>query len=165
MANFRDKFFKPIAVTTYVLEKLPKGKRGITKIYFVDRLPEGSSGPACCLRSTGECWINRNYWKALNYEQRVFILLHENAHISLDSSNEKEVDREAHKQYLAMGLSLNESVRALTKVLSFTTEEHKERAVEQTIRAAVYDITVNGNTRLLEKLKSLEAQKRKNETT
>lgn len=138
-------------VKTVILKPLPKGERGITKVYFVNDL---GGTPAKCLRSTGECWISLKDWRVLPFEHKVFILLHENYHIKLNSSNELEVDAAAHKEYMRRGYSLTESVKALTRVLSYTTPEHMERTKAQMIRSTVYDITVNGNKKLENYLRS-----------
>lgn len=156
MNKWRDKFWsKEHIVRIAVLSNLPKNQRGITKVYFVKDL---GGTPARCLRSTGECWISLKDWKKSPYEHKVFILLHENAHIFLDTSDELKVDALAHKQYLAMGFSLTSSITALTKVLSYSMPEHLTRTREQMVRATVYDITVNGNNKLKRKLLQIKSQ-------
>lgn len=151
--KWKGKFWKPGAVVReMVLKPLKPGERGITKVYFVEDL---GRTPACCLRSTGECWVSLKHWRTLPLEHKIFILLHENEHIVLDSSDELAVDAGAHKKYMAMGYSLTESIKALTRVLSYTTNEHHARTREQMVRATVYDITKNGNKKLESYLKTL----------
>lgn len=148
--NWKNKFWGDQAIIkTVVLKSLPTKQRGITKVYFVEDL---GGTPAKCLRSTGEMWIALKWWRKLPFEHKVFIILHENAHVVLNSSDEKLVDAYAHKQYLRMGYSITESIKALTKVLSYTTEEHFDRTRAQFARAVVYDVKVNGNKKLLRKL-------------
>lgn len=144
--NWKNNFWNPRnIVKIQVLQALPKGERGIIKVYFVEDL---GRTPACCLRSTGEMWISLKHWRKMTFEAKVFVILHENAHIVLNSSNEKLVDAYAHNQYMRMGYSLTESIKALTKVLSYTTEEHNERTINQARRACLYDIHINGNKKL-----------------
>lgn len=149
--NWKNKFWSDKVLKTVIIQSLPKGQRGITKVYFVEDL---GNTPAKCLRSTGECWVSLKHWRKLKFEHKVFILLHENEHILQDTSDELAVDREAHKKYMQMGYSLKQSIEALTKVLTYTTKEHDKRTVEQMIRAAVYDVTVNKNKNLETYLKS-----------
>lgn len=157
--NWRSKFWNDEhIIKTVVLKSLPKGQRGITKVYFVKSL---GGTPARCLRSTGECWISLDDWKKLSYEQKVFILLHENEHIVQNTSDEIAVDREAHKKYIRMGLSLKKSVRCLTDVLSYEMPEHFTRTRNQMIRAIIHDVTINGNKDLEKRLKEIVKQKRK----
>lgn len=147
--NWKNKFWGNEAVMKTVILSLPKSKRGIRKVYFVEDL---GGTPAKCLRSTGEMWIALKWWRKLPFEHKVFIILHENAHIVLNSSDEKEVDAYAHAQYLRMGYSITKSIEALTKVLSYSTEEHFDRTRAQFARAVIYDVNVNGNKKLLRKL-------------
>jgi hypothetical protein len=152
MANeWKNSFWNPRNIVKLVILKQPKGMRGITRVYFVEHIDRT---PACCLRSTGEMWIDINKWRTFTYEQKVFIILHENAHIVLNTSDEKAVDKLAHEQYMAMGLSLTKSVHALTRVLSYSTDEHMERTVAQLKRAIVYDVLVNKNKKLENYLRS-----------
>lgn len=146
MSNWQNRFWKNQAIVkTVLLDSLKQNERGIKKVYFVEDL---GTTPAKCLRSTGECWIALKWWRKLPFEHKVFILLHENAHLALNSSNELLVDEYAHKQYMRMGFSLTESVKALTQVLSYNNEQHLERTKEQAVRAAVYDISKNKNKKL-----------------
>lgn len=146
MNRWKNKFWSDQAVVrTAILKALPKGERGITKVYFVKSLGQT---PARCLRSTGECWIALSKWRLLPFEHKVFILLHENEHILQNTSDELAVDREAHKKYMKLGYSLTESIKALTRVLSFSMPEHDQRLKAQMIRATIYDIQVNKNDKL-----------------
>ena len=147
--QWKNKFWSPEAILKTILCTLKEGERGIKKVYFVEDL---GKTPARCLRSTGECWVALKWWRTLPFEHKIFILLHENAHIVLNSSDEKLVDAYAHKQYMDMGFSLTESIYALSKVLSFSSGEHTERLQNQMVRATVYDITVNKNKKLEKEL-------------
>jgi len=109
-------------------------------IRHVPSIP-GSTTPARCNRRTGEILINDSRWSKIEPAHRVFILLHEYAHIALNSSDEFEVDKLAHKIYLERGYPLTESVRALSKVLTGSSESHVQRVQAQLNRA--YDVDKN----------------------
>ncbi|MCH2025803.1 MAG: hypothetical protein MK172_08685 [Verrucomicrobiales bacterium] len=80
---------------------------------------------------------------------RRFVLLHELGHYVLQSRNELDVDRWALRQYMNTGGSAKEAVFALTRVLSFTNPEHRERLYHQLDRVRHYDYHINGNINAL----------------
>lgn len=98
------------------------------EIYFthVDDIP-GSDTPARCNRMTGEIIINRRKFKNIPPAHRLFILLHEYAHIELNSSDEFQVDKRAQELFLQMGYPLTESVLALSRVLNPHNPSHVAR--------------------------------------
>lgn len=100
---------------------------------------EGSTTPARCNRRTGEILINDSRWPKIEPTHRLFILLHEYAHVVLNSSDEFEVDQLAHKMFVEMGYPLTESVKALSRVLTGTSESHVERVKAQADRAYEFD--------------------------
>ena len=109
----------------------------LNQIKFVDSL--GGRTPACVNRVTGLMLIDRKWWNTLPVEHRLFILLHEYAHFVLNTSDELKADKLAFELYAKMGHSLNESVKALTRVLSYTNSEHTERTLAQIERAKEFD--------------------------
>ena len=122
-----------------------------TKIYesikFID-FPQFTSvqfnydfytGVARVRRSTGELLINLYVWDKMPPEHKFFVLCHEAGHIALNTSNEIDVDNWAFAKYANAGLSLKESVKALTKYLNTHSEAHKQRAYLQYERALEFD--------------------------
>lgn len=116
--------------------------KGITKINYVADL---GKSPARVNRYTGECWINLKIWNQLPFEQRLFVLLHENAHVALCTTNELEADSLAFAQYAERGHKLTEAILSLTRILNFSNSEHYLRANVQLERAKLYDYHINGN--------------------
>tara|TARA_R110001606_G_scaffold18895_1_gene70210 strand:- start:241 stop:624 length:384 start_codon:yes stop_codon:yes gene_type:complete len=115
---------------------------GVTAIEYVTDL---GTTPASVNRRTGTIYINLRIWKRLPPSHRFFVLLHEMGHIVLKTKDEKAVDDWAFKEYAARGYSLKESVKALTRLLSFAGREHTERANLQLARAKAFDRRVNKN--------------------
>lgn len=123
---------------------------GITSIQYVADL---GSTPACVHRATGTIYVSLRIWNELkrkfpkhHKDIKLFILLHEFAHVSLKSTDEKEVDREAFRLYLQFpGKSLKAAVYALTRLLKHNSPEHLERMAAQLHRAINYDKTINKN--------------------
>jgi hypothetical protein len=109
---------------------------GITDIIEVDGL---GVSPAMVNRRTGVVYVNPDFRNQLSADQWFFILLHEYGHLYLKTTNEAQVDDWAFREYVKRGYKLSESVYALTKVLSFSTGEHYERAEAQLRRAQEYD--------------------------
>jgi len=70
---------------------------------------------------------------------RTFIMLHEMAHVVLQTTDEIEADAWAFNQYAKLGLPLSESVKALTRILNPRSPEHNERMYLQLQRALKYD--------------------------
>lgn len=113
-----------------------------TAIYVV---PDLGTTPASVNRRTGELYINKKMWCQLKPEHRLFVLLHEMGHIALNTTDEMAVDKWAFDRYTEMGYSLQEAVKALTRVLHGRNPEHHWRVYEQLMRAANYDFSVNQN--------------------
>ena len=126
--------------------------RGITEIVYV----KGGLGksPAATNRKTGVVYLNIPYWDDLKFEHKLFVLLHELGHIVNDTSNEFTADDFAFKKYSELGYSLNESVLALSQVLSLTTDEQFERIEHGLERALNYDSTINKNQKANEALRA-----------
>lgn len=114
--------------------------RGITRFEVADESVLDDS-PAAVHRKTGVCYINPALIRRLGMTKAmlVFMLLHENAHLVLNTDDELAVDAYAHKQYMDLGYSLKQSVYAHTKVLSFDKTEDFVRARLQLERALAYD--------------------------
>ncbi len=109
----------------------------ITKITEVDDI--GGNTPARVNRETGEMFINRERWRKLPKAHRMFILLHEAGHATLNTKNELLADEYAFNNYADMGYPLSESVKALTRILPFDKPGHRIRAEEQMKRALIFD--------------------------
>lgn len=125
---------------------------GITRIEFVADMGES---PACVHRSTGVIFLNRRIWKELetkfpdlHRDIKFFILLHEWAHVTLQSRDEKLVDKFAHKVYLSYGKSLKASNYALTYLLDARKRGHAERMLNQFNRAWEFDRFANRNPKI-----------------
>lgn len=103
------------------------------------------STPARVNRRTRELLINMKIWPGLKPEHKRFVLLHEEGHVVLNTSNEEAVDDYAFKKYAAEGHSLTESVKALTHLLKEGNPQHVKRAALQLNRAKRYDYFVNKN--------------------
>ena len=105
----------------------------------VETLPDIGSTPARVARKKRALQLNAAIFPPLPEAHKVFILLHELGHCELDTSNEFEVDKWASNQYIKLGYSLTESVRALTTLLNGAHPDHTGRAGAQLERAAEYD--------------------------
>jgi|GEM_PF-2369850 len=105
----------------------------------VVEVPDLGDTPAAVNRKTGVVYINARLKGQLTKDQWFFILLHEQGHLVLQTTDEKAVDAWAFDEYVKRGYKLSESVYALTKVLNFSTPEHFERAENQLKRAQQYD--------------------------
>lgn len=114
--------------------------RGITAVIHDDGSVLGGS-IAGVDRETGEMFINKPMidHMQLSKDALFFIMLHESAHLELQTDDEEAVDAHAHAEYLRRGYSLKESVFALTRILSFSKPEDIRRANKQLIRAQHYD--------------------------
>lgn len=126
-------------------------KTALTNISIV---PDLGSTPARVNRRTGELYLNGRTWNDLPPEHRLFILLHEAGHATLNTRNEQEADRFAFDAYAKLGYPLSESVKALTRVLHFENPGHYDRVAEQIRRAFRYDFFINGNKNI--NLKKME---------
>jgi len=114
-----------------------------SEIVKVPFLPQG--GPASVNAITRKLTLSEEYWSTMKHEWKIFILLHELAHLNLNSSDELEVDAYAMKWYVKLGYSPKEAVYALTKVLNLRTTEQIQRIVQQLDLAKHYDYLYNNN--------------------
>lgn len=121
---------------------------GITKIV---RVPDLGATPARVNRRTGVMYISLKHMKALPVEHRLFVMLHEQAHVELQTKDEFKADEAAFKKYADMGYSLNAAVKALTQVLNDKNPEHAWRMYLQLQRAKAYDYSHYGNTKIYQK--------------
>jgi hypothetical protein len=128
----------------------------LNAVHFVESL---GNSPAMVNRKTGEAYFSLEFWNILPKEHRLFVLLHELAHYSLNTSDEIKADALAFKLYSDMGYSLTQSVRALTKILSFKNPEHWQRVYMQLERAAKFDVMRNGNNKAIKVLNKLNFKK------
>lgn len=122
--------------------------QGITKITTV---PDLGNTPARVNRKTGEMILSRKHMRAMPKEHRLFVMLHEQAHVELQTTDELKADAHAFKKYAEMGYSLNASVKALTKVLNGENAEHHMRMYAQLQRAKAFDFSHYGNTKIYQK--------------
>ena len=121
---------------------------GITEVKYVTGYSKLGKSPAAVDPKSGIIYVNLPIWRNLPKEHRIFVLLHEWAHVKLKSTDELAVDALAHKEYMKLGYSLTQSIHALTKVLSFSGRKGFEqilRANAQLERAKAYDAKHNGN--------------------
>lgn len=119
--------------------------KGITKI---TKVPDLGNTPARVNRRTGEMMLSMRHMRAMSKEHRLFVMLHEKAHVELQTTDEVKADDQAFKEYADLGYSLNASVKALTRVLNDQNPEHAWRMYLQLERAKNYDYTHNGNKKL-----------------
>lgn len=112
---------------------------------YINHVRGIGSTPARVNRKTGELQINLDVWPKLKPEHKLFVLLHEEGHRALNTSNELAVDAYAFKKYAEAGYSLTEGVKALTQVLSGISPEHGLRAYLQLERAKEFDYYHNNN--------------------
>ena len=96
--------------------------------------------PASVYRASGRVIINPAFIGKLNAHQWRFILLHENAHLLLQTSDEFAVDKLARSQYLEAGHSPKNLVLALTRPLDPQNPDHVARASAQLQDALAYDL-------------------------
>lgn len=119
--------------------------RGITAIITV---PDLGGTPAKVNRRTGVMYLSAKDMKGLPVNYRFFIMLHEMAHVVLQTTNEEEADAWAFQEYAKRGHSLTDGVKALTRVLNDKNPEHAWRMYQQLERAKKYDYEVNNNTKV-----------------
>lgn len=119
--------------------------KGITKVTWVADL---GGTPARVNRRTGEMTCSTRHMMAMPKEHRLFVMLHEKAHVELQTTNEIVADAAAFREYADLGYSLNASVKALTRVLNDKNPEHAWRMYLQLQRAKAYDRSHYGNTKI-----------------
>ncbi|MBK0383533.1 hypothetical protein I5M32_11250 [Pedobacter sp. SD-b] len=120
--------------------------KGITDVV---RVADLGRTPGCVNRRTGVMYISMKHINNMPKEHILFMMLHEKAHVELQTNDENLADEQAFKEYAALGYSLKESVKALTRVLDDKNPSHNWRMYQQLQRAEKYDIEKNGNTKLL----------------
>lgn len=121
-------------------------KHGITQIIYKPNL---GNTPASVNRETGVMYISLHHAKRMPFEHVLFMMLHEKAHVELQTTNEIEADERAFQEYAQLGYSLTESVKALTQVLNENNKEHAWRMYLALERAKKYDLLKNKNTKVL----------------
>ncbi|TKB96852.1 hypothetical protein [Pedobacter cryophilus] len=119
---------------------------GITEVVHV---PDLGKTPASVNRKTGVMYISLKHTKKMPFEHILFMMLHENAHVVLQTTDEVLADEKAFKDYADLGYSLNASIKALTQVLNEKNKDHAWRMYLQLERAKAYDLKKNGNTKFL----------------
>lgn len=122
--------------------------KGITEII---KVPDLGTTPAVVNRKTGVMYISEKHMKAMPKEHILFVLLHEKAHVELQTTNEDLADAQAFKEYAALGYPLTEAIKALTRVLNDKNPAHFARMYNQLKRAKEYDYRVNGNLNVLKR--------------
>lgn len=113
--------------------------------------------PASVRRSTGELFLNHSLFFNMPFESRIWILLHELAHLKRDTANEHIADEQAFEWYVSRGYSLRRGVLALTKIMNNCNAEHRQRAKNQLIRCLRYDWEHNHYQPAFEYFKKLNA--------
>lgn len=122
------------------LDSFQGAPRGITSVVHDNGQVLGES-IAGVDRKTGTMYVNVPMIDKmkLGKDEIFFIMLHEMGHMVLQTSDEKAVDRWAHKEYLRRGYSPKKSVYALTNILRFNKREDFDRSMAQLNRAQLYD--------------------------
>ncbi|GAA0892641.1 hypothetical protein GCM10009122_23200 [Fulvivirga kasyanovii] len=88
--------------------------------------------PARTHRATGRHQVSQKLFRQFTIPIRFFILLHERAHFTLPTREEKPADLEALKIYLELGFPKIEAVYAATKVFGLHPETIGEPHVTRT---------------------------------
>ena len=88
--------------------------------------------PARTHRATGRHQVSKELFRQFTIPIRFFILLHERAHFTLPTREEKPADLEALKIYLELGFPKIEAVYAATKVFGLHPETIGEPHVTRT---------------------------------
>ena len=117
---------------------------GIKYVRFIN---DPGEGLAKTRRSVGELVINLYYWNKLKSEHQFFVVAHECGHICRNTTDELIADKFASDLYLKTGLSLTESIKALSDHLNHGNPVHIARAWAQYQRALKHDWQQNGNSK------------------
>jgi hypothetical protein len=120
----------------------------ITSVSYVGNI---GTTPARVNRVTGALYINTEVFNKLPVEHQTFVLLHEEGHVVLNSTDEYAVDSYAFDKYVQLGYSLKQAVMALTSVLNNNVESHRLRADYQLQRAKQFDFERNKNNKTYQK--------------
>lgn len=126
---------------------------GIEVIYST--IPD-SNTPARYYFQLRKLVINIPVFKKLNEYQRAFVLLHELGHAELNTKNEFEADNYALKRYLQMKLPKSQVIETAGKTFSQHNPEQMSRMRNQFTQLALYDIKVNNNQKLKQKLSNMK---------
>jgi len=92
--------------------------------------------------------VNVPIWAKMNPDQRLFVLLHEVGHATLQTRDELKADAWALNEYLKLGGKLSQSLYALTNNLSEKDPEGYARIINQFNSLVKYDIEHNNNEKL-----------------
>jgi len=117
--------------------------------------------PASVNRATGAMYLNLELFKRIKPEHRLFIMLHEMAHVVLQSTDEKKVDEWAFNEYAKRGYSLREAVYSLTDLLKSNSREQYERKINQLERAKHYDYHFYGNKNIYNKISKFNGNEKR----
>ena len=115
------------------------------EITRVEWVPTLGDTPARVNRKTGVMYLSMSHMLPLPKEIRLIIMLHEMAHVELQTTDEEACDAWAFKKYADMGYSLTAAVKATTRVLNDQNPEHLRRMQLQLQRAIEYDREHYGN--------------------
>jgi hypothetical protein len=127
--------------------------KGITKII---RVADLGKTPARVNRITGELQISDKHFKKLSPIQRLFVLYHEQGHVTLGTTSEEAADDYAVQELLKRGYPLTEILKGLTRVLTYDNENHHGRTLIVFNKLREYDFNVNGNTKVLTKQQQIK---------
>lgn len=98
------------------------------KIIYDAEHPDLYDSPAGCDRDTKVIVVNPELFNRLTPFQKKFILLHEEGHLALNTSEETSADAYAFDRLAGTEFrSLKQAVGALQEILDGTSPEHKER--------------------------------------
>lgn len=123
---------------------------------FFTYWPDLGDTPARVNRYTGEIQINQRYFDRMPELRRKFIIEHEKGHFNLDTRSEFEADKYAFRRIAGSApRSLKESVKSISKVLTFRNPEHLDRMTEVIKMALDYDYKNNGNDKAKTALQEL----------
>lgn len=110
---------------------------GIKSVTIEPMLPGNS--PANVNRVTGELKVSQYWIDRLPDCHIAFIILHEINHIREQTTDEREADAAAFRDYVRMGLPVQCSIYALSDVLNMSNPEHLERVELAYKRALNFD--------------------------
>ncbi len=106
--------------------------------------------PARVLRKSGIVFINRNIWNKLSEPAKKFILLHEEGHHVLDTSNELKADEYAFYRYAGSEkYSLKNTLKTITQTLDTSRPDHQERIQNIINHILLFDYLNFGNEKAL----------------
>jgi len=123
----------------------------VTKIIPVRGLPV----KARLIKPTGVVLINADIWHDLELPARKFILLHEEGHYVLETSNEIEADTYAFENYVfSEPYSLKKVLKTISETLDIQNNPlHRERFNNIVEKVLQYDYKITRNNKILEFMK------------